>query len=196
MAASLLEALVDKNFDRWELFCLQKIFAIPPEVQLPLIPGLPLLQNIPNVSEQQNETVENDLVFYRQQLQSIRLWKQSLAEKLFKLDERRKELESQVAALRFLQQAADKDDGSTINDQIELVCKLAADLRASQLGARQFEGPIEVLHQRFQFHRQSKNQQRQSTRQQTVSSALIEDQLHERYCESMEPIMQLLQDME
>lgn len=32
MSASLLENAIDKNFDRWELYCLNKIFHIPASV--------------------------------------------------------------------------------------------------------------------------------------------------------------------
>lgn len=55
MAGTLLESAIDKNFDRWELFCLNRVFRIPNHVQR----RIPALSVIAPTSAKEAENSEN-----------------------------------------------------------------------------------------------------------------------------------------
>jgi hypothetical protein len=78
-----------------------------------------------------------------------------------------------------------------VSDQIEFVCSQIEELQAIFERAKQFDSPIEELHSRYNHYR-SVQKQRQLQAGPTVSSALLEDELYDRYKSSMSNIKALL----
>ncbi|KAF9947217.1 hypothetical protein BGZ72_010787 [Mortierella alpina] len=125
---TLLEAAVDKNFDRFELYALKNLFGVPEDVDI-ILPHYESLDF--GISVEREEKLDNDLELVRRQLIATKALNYRLRKELEIEENRRRQLEKCRLQIQFLKDAV---------KEVEPVPQTMIFVRDN----------IETLHRRFQ----------------------------------------------
>ncbi|KAF9573813.1 hypothetical protein EC968_007884 [Mortierella alpina] len=125
---TLLEAAVDKNFDRFELYALKNLFGVPEDVDI-MLPHYESLDF--GISVEREEKLDNDLELVRRQLIATKALNYRLRKELEIEENRRRQLEKCRLQIQFLKDAV---------KEVEPVPQTMIFVRDN----------IETLHRRFQ----------------------------------------------
>ncbi|KAF9103313.1 hypothetical protein BGX29_003491 [Mortierella sp. GBA35] len=99
---TLLEAAVDKNFDRFELYALKNLFGVPEDVDI-VLPHYEALDF--GISLEREEALDQELETLRQQVIMTKAMNYKLRKELRLEENRRRELERCREQIKFLQDA-------------------------------------------------------------------------------------------
>ncbi|KAG9327847.1 hypothetical protein KVV02_000293 [Mortierella alpina] len=99
---TLLEAAVDKNFDRFELYALKNLFGVPEDVDI-ILPHYESLDF--GISVEREEKLDNDLELVRRQLIATKALNYRLRKELEMEENRRRQLEKCRLQIQFLKDA-------------------------------------------------------------------------------------------
>ena len=142
--ASLLESCVDKNFDRWELFCLQHVFYIPPSTPLPGSSGDNSVVAPAAPTEQQEQELDCEIAQLRKKLIMARKTREELLDGQKKLDRYCEALKRYNRSFAFVADMA-KKHGSGMADECAFVADQVKQLSLVSEKCRQYDDKVDRL---------------------------------------------------
>ncbi|KAG0204393.1 hypothetical protein BGX28_003645 [Mortierella sp. GBA30] len=171
---TLLEAAVDKNFDRFELYALKNLFGVPEDVDI-VLPHYEALDF--EISVEKEEKLDEELELLRRQLIATKALNYRLRKELELAENRRRELEKCREQIQFLKDAVKEVEPVPqtmifVRDNIETLHRRFQSLHETLLKSTQLGGSSS-----FHFAQQQQQQQQQqqhSAPAESVSVALRE----------------------
>lgn len=151
MSGTLLESIVDKNFDRWELYCLHKIFRLPKSVQNAIFPS--------DADSNESQPISNDVgtanlmgqvASELERLESLKKLNQKLAIDLKVLEKRENNLKACKNSLNLVSQIHVPQDGentvASLKDHAAFIKKKFNEMEHTWSEVQSYEQHVNMLY--------------------------------------------------
>ena len=148
-AASLLKSCIDKNMDRWELFCLQHIFHVPRNVEMPMYQGINW-----DITEEDDKALDERIENARRRLFNARQTRRLITSNMQKVKQQLRLMQQFVRKFECIPEIASKHSITSLSNSAGTIASQFQEMVKASDEASKYEsrlGQLNSLSQRKKF---------------------------------------------